>query len=149
MDDFSVQIRGLADTQRTLYKFSAQLGDRVTLMALRSGANYMLKKTRAAAPKKTGRLRRAITVKKSKIYRRRRNGQVGVYISIKKGRKRNDPKGAYYGRFVEGGHKKASGGRVKGRFFIRNTYNSTKNQAAQLIIRNMQSAGQALANKLR
>lgn len=107
-DEFAINIRGAADVTRALYQFSERLGDRVTLLALRSGANFMLKQIRAAAPVKTGRLRRAITVRGSRIHTRRRDGIVGVYISIRSGKNRKDQKGAYYGRFVENGYNRGS-----------------------------------------
>jgi hypothetical protein len=107
-DGVEIDIRGLAETQRSIYEFSEKLGDRVTLLALRAGANYMLKQVRAAEPVKTGRMKRATVVQTSKINRRRRNGKVGVYITIKKGRSRDDSKGAYYANWVENGFNRGS-----------------------------------------
>ena len=148
MAEFEIDISGVAETQRRLFEFSQKLGDRITRLALRSGANYMLKAIREAAPKRTGRLRRAIVVKNSRIHQRRRNGQVGVYITIRKGKSRKDPKGAPYGTFVESGYKR--GKRiVPGRYFVRNTYNRLKRPAAELIIRNIETAGRQLADKLK
>lgn len=165
-DEFSIDISGIQETQRKIFKFSQALGDRVTLLALRSGANFMLKQIRLAAPKKTGRLRRAIVVKNSRINRIRRNGRVGVYITIKPGKHRHDPKGAYYGSFVEHGHgfgkktklgffrrvftgaKNKSRLKIAGKFFVKNTFNRTKKQAVQLVIKNIENAGKQLAKKL-
>jgi hypothetical protein len=113
MDAFDVKIKGIADLKRGLYAYSAKLGERVTKMGLRQGANYMAKSIRAAAPKKTGRLRRAIKVKNSNLNRIKKNGVVGVYITISKGKSRKDPKGAYYGKWVENGY--AASGRTKAR----------------------------------
>jgi len=116
VDSVEIDIRGLADVHRALYRFGDQLGNRVTLLALRSGANYLLKKVRAVTPVstkptknfKSGRLRRAITVKTSKLNRPNRNGKIGVFLSINPGKKRDDPKGAWYGKFVEHGYNTGS-----------------------------------------
>jgi len=146
MDDLSVKIKGLKETRLKIERFSFKLADRITLLAVRSGANFMLKQVRAAAPRKTGRLRRAIKVKTSKINRRRRNGKVGVYLTVTVGKKRDDPKGAYYGGIVEGGQSKRR--KVAGKYFIRSTYNRTKRRSAELIIRNIEAAGKKLAARL-
>jgi HK97 gp10 family phage protein len=108
MSDIEIDIRGIAETQQAIYRFSERLGDRVTLLALRAGANYMLKKVRAAEPVKTGRMKRATVVATSKIHRRRRDGVVGVYITVKRGKSRDDQKGAYYAKFVENGFNRGS-----------------------------------------
>lgn len=103
-NELSINVRGIAETQRTLEKFSKALSNRVIRLALRSGANYMRDQIRAAAPVKTGRLRRSIVVRSSKINTLRKNGKIGVFVGIKKGGKRKDKSGAYYGPFVEYGH---------------------------------------------
>jgi HK97 gp10 family phage protein len=108
MAEIEIDIRGIAETQRALYQFSEKLGDRVILRALRAGANSMRKQIRDAAPVKTGRMKRATVVATSKIHRRRRDGVVGVYITVRPGKSRTDPKGAYYARFVEHGFKRGS-----------------------------------------
>ena len=107
-DDLSVRIRGIAEIQRALYQYNKRLGDRVTTMALRLGANYMLKHVRANTPVsskgsmigkkggtwvrgKPGRLKAAVKVKASRINRRATNGVVGVFLTISPGKKRDDP----------------------------------------------------------
>jgi HK97 gp10 family phage protein len=146
-DDFSIDIRGLAETQRAIYDFSEKLGDRVTLLALRAGANFMLKKVRAAEPVKTGRLKRATVVKTSRINQRRRNGKVGVYLTIKKGKKKDDPKGAYYGYFVEHGYKKAAAN-IAGKQFVSNTFNANKNEALTIIVTALERGGEQLIQQI-
>ncbi|MGZ5000620.1 MAG: HK97-gp10 family putative phage morphogenesis protein [Methylomonas sp.] len=108
MDDFSIKIRGISEIQKALFQFNAKLAERVTRLALRKGANYMLKEIRNATPVKTGRLKRAIKVKNSRINTIRNNGSVGVYITVSPGKSRNDPKGAWYGKFVETGYNRGS-----------------------------------------
>ncbi|UOA08324.1 HK97-gp10 family putative phage morphogenesis protein [Methylobacter sp. S3L5C] len=108
MTDFSVRIRGIAEIQRALFQFNKRLGERVTRLAMRKGANYMLKAVRSAAPVKSGRMKKAIKVRDSKIHTIRRNGNVGVYLKIKPGKKRDDTSGAWYGKFVENGRNTGS-----------------------------------------
>lgn len=141
----AISLSGIQQTQKKIFGFSDKLGDRITKLALRSGANYMLKRIRLAAPKDTGNLRRAIVVKNSRKNQRRINGRVGVYITINKGkRKRHD---GFYGRFLEMGYRSGRR-RIPGLFFIRNTYNQSKDQSARLIIRNIETAGKRLAKSL-
>lgn len=113
MDAFEAKVKGIAELKRGLYAYNAKLGERVTKMGLRQGANYMAKSIRSAAPKRTGRLRRAIKVKNSNLNRFRKNGVVGVFITISKGKSRKDQSGAYYGKWVENGY--TASGRTKAR----------------------------------
>lgn len=150
--EIEIDVKGIAETQKAISQFSEKLGDRVTRIALRSGANFMLKRIRAAAPKKTGRLRRATVVKQTR-HTVRRSGKVRVYITIKKGRKRDDKRGAYYGPWVEHGHKARGSQQGKGRFvsgrhFIKRTYSSTKSISARLIVRNIEQGGKTLLSQI-
>lgn len=142
-----IDIRGIAETQRAIYRFSERLGDRVTLLALRAGANYMLKKVREATPVKTGRLKRAVVVKNSRINQRRRNGKVGVYLTVRKGKRRDDTKGAYYGKFVEAGFKKGPV-QIAGRKFVTATFNVNKQQSLDIIVQAIEAGGQRLAREI-
>ena len=84
----------LGDAEKKEFKKTAK-------RAVRTGLKPLLIAARAAAPKKTGRLRRAI---KQRAWRRPARGEVGSKVSIDPGRKRNDTKGAYYGLMVEWGY---------------------------------------------
>lgn len=146
-DGVEIDIHGLAETQRALYQFSERLGDRVTLLALRTGANYILKKVREAEPVKTGRLKRATVVKNSRINQRRRNGKVGVYITVKPGKKRTDLKGAWYGKFVEVGYKRGSTV-VSGKHFVKSTFENNKQAALDIVLTAIEQGGQTLINEI-
>jgi HK97 gp10 family phage protein len=146
-DSVEIDIHGLAETQRAIYQFSKRLGDRVTLLALRLGANYMLKRIREAEPVKTGRLKRATVVKTSRINKRRRNGKVGVYITVKKGSSRTDLRGAYYAKIVEGGYKKGQTV-VPGRKFVSSTFNGNKEQALDITLQAIEQGGQLLIQEI-
>lgn len=164
MPDQTLQIRGIAELQRALYEYNKRLGDRVTGMAVRLGANYMLKQVRANTPVspngsmigkkggpwvrgKPGRLKAAVKVKASRINRRAKNGVVGVYLTVNPGKKRDDTKGAWYGKFVEVGHT-YRGRTTTGRHFVLSTFNSTKQQSAEIIINASELALRQVAAEL-
>ena len=108
----SITVTGLKETQKALYAYSQQLGDRVVLASLRQGAAVVLKAVRATAPVYQGKpkkyvikgaLRRGFRVFKSKIHNGKMSGSmIGVYLTIKKGKGRgtDDP---FYGRWIENG----------------------------------------------
>lgn len=147
VDSVEIDIHGLAETQLALYRFSERLGDRVTLLALRAGGKFILQKVRAAEPKKTGRLRRATVLQTSKINRRRVNGKVGVYITVKPGKRRDDPKGAFYAGFIERGYKKGSTV-VPGRKFVKNTFEANKQAALDLVLAALEQGGRRLISEI-
>ena len=143
----TVSIKGLAETQKAIYEFSEALGDKVTLLALRAGANHSLKAIRHAAPVDTGRLKKAIVLKTSKLNRRRRNGKVGVYIVAKEGA-RNNKRTALYARWVEKGYKRGKT-RVPGKHFIEGAFDRTKQQALDIILTAIEQGGDRLAQEIR
>ena len=136
--DVTVKITGLQEAQKALYSYSRQLGDRVVRAALRQGANLVLKQARANAPKRTGALRKALRVAKSKINNgRNRKGVIGLYLSIRRGKGRDDPRDAFYGQFIESGweagRKFGKQTTVPGQKFIERAYLSQRGNAARLI----------------
>lgn len=144
-----VTITGLKEIEIAMYAFGNKLGDKVAKSALRVGANYIVKQVRAAAPKKTGRLRRAIRVSNSRI-NNGRNGLLGVYINIRK----SIQSGAFYGRFQEDGYKAVgrrrggSGRDIPGKKFIKNTFNQNQTAAVQLIVQAAERGTRILAERL-
>ena len=101
----AIEIKGLKEVQKALYSYSQQLGDRVVLAALRQGANLIKKTAVANAPRgETGALKKSFRVSRSKIHRGKMSGDmIGVYLTIRKGGGRKDPKDAFYGRWIESG----------------------------------------------
>jgi HK97 gp10 family phage protein len=171
-DGIEIRIDGAADVIRRLNTYSLQLSDRVVFLALRSGANFMKKQIQNAAPVRKGRLKRSIRVSRSKINTRARRGAVGVYIKPFAGKKRDDPRGAYYARFVEDGYEtkgvsngrranrigvsglrsgrktQPSGNLVAGQKFIKNTFNVNKESMLEIITTSIETGGNVLANRL-
>jgi HK97 gp10 family phage protein len=146
--DVEVNISGIAETARALYEFNERLGDKVTLLALRLGGNFMLKNIRNAEPKRTGRLKRATVLSKSKLNVRRRNGKVGLYVVVKRGKKRDDPKGAFYGKFVEHGHKSRNGSQVPAQKFIKNTFEQNKDRSRSIILQAIEDGGRQIVRSI-
>jgi HK97 gp10 family phage protein len=131
--DVTVKITGLKEAQKALYSYSQQMGDRVVRAALRQGANLVLKQARANAPKRTGALKKALRVANSKINNgRKRKGVIGLYLSIRRGKGRGDPRDAFYGKFVESGWQSGQT-KVAGQKFVERAYLSQRENAAKLI----------------
>lgn len=148
MNDFELRIQGIAQLQRALFEYNKKLGGRVTTIALRHGANFMLKKIRDATPIKTGRLKKSIRLKNSRINRIANNGKIGVYIAINPGKNRSDTKGAWYGKFVEIGRRTQNGSSVPGKHMVKNTFDANKQQAAELIVSASELAVRRIAQQL-
>ena len=169
-DGIAITIQGTADVIRRLNAYSLQLGDRVTFLALRNGANYLKKQIQNAAPVKTGRLKRSFRVRNSRIHRRSLDNSVGLYIKPNPGKKRDDPKGAYYAHIVDQGYEvkgRSSGSRVinsssfrsgrktqrsgkfvEGRHFINSAFESSKSATLQIITQSIETSGAELAHRL-
>lgn len=104
MADEFIKVSGLSEIKKALYSYSQQLGDKVILSALRQGANHVRKAVRQAAPKKTRTLEKGIIVSASKKYKPRPGASViGVYLTIRKGKRGSAKKDPFYGRFQEDG----------------------------------------------
>lgn len=165
-DGIEIKITGIRELNKSLYRYSQQLGDRVMISSLREGAKLVQKAARGRAPKKTGLVRRSIVVRKSKIYTpRKKPGFLGVYLTISKKKGKG-----FYGRFLNDGwntHGKRGSRRqirsisiggpsgrttlpgktnVRGLDFIGKAWRSTKGSAVKLIIRSMQR-GEAIVRR--
>ena len=95
----------------------------------RAGLKPMHKAARAAAPKRSGRLAKAI---KLRTWRNPKRGQVGHALYINPGRKRDDPSGAFYGGMIEGGYI-ANGTYVPGRHMIANAHRAHAKRAQESV----------------
>jgi len=77
--------------------FNEKKIDKALQAASNAAAKSMIKPVRAAAPRRTGRLARA--VRSNKVQR----GLPGAYVGIRPGKSRQDPSGAYYRWIVTSG----------------------------------------------
>jgi HK97 gp10 family phage protein len=128
----SVQFRvqGIAELRRELLSIAPRLRRRALRNALAAGARVFRDEARRRAPvlklstiagasafargvRKPGTLKRAISVRTSKLSTRR--GDVGVFVNVKplKGGGAKNPNDPYYWRWVEFGWNPASGSTTK------------------------------------
>jgi len=144
----ALEVKGLREAQRALYAYSQQMGDRVVRAALRQGANLVLRQSRANAPKVTGALRRGLRVANSRIYNGKRSRDViGLFLSLRKGKGRRDPRDAFYGRWVESGFKDRMGQQVEGQRFVQRAYESRKAEAVRLIVQSAIAGAESVARR--
>lgn len=169
MSDEGFTVTGLKETQATLYAYSQQMGDRVVRMALRQGANYVLKGIKDAVPVKTGLLkRRGFKVANSRIHNGRRASEmIGVYIHLRK-KEKDDP---FYGRFqndgwvpqgagnaLKGGTRRraeqraaqVAGGKKKvpGKGFVQRAFADRGPAAVELIVKAAEAGAEAIKRRL-
>jgi len=144
MTEQAITITGLKETQKALYGFSQQLGDRVVRGALRQGANYVLKGIKEGIPVRTGLLkRRGFRVANSKIHNGRMSGSmIGIYISLRK--KKGDP---FYGRFQNDGFTVGKT-KVPGKQFVQRGFESRKDAAVDLIVRSVEAGAEVVKRKV-
>lgn len=140
-----IYIFGMTEARQQLTQISERLGDKVVIMSLRKGGRFLLKKVRELEPVKTGRLRRATKVRLSKKNRRRTNGQVGIYININKGRKRDDEKGAFYGNYIDQGYRRGNR-QIPGKHFVLTAFEQNKMEALTIILDSIETESQEMLN---
>ncbi|MBE0437013.1 MAG: HK97 gp10 family phage protein [Methylomicrobium sp.] len=103
-----MSVSGVKDFNRALQQLPAKMAEKIAKKALRKAANMVAKQARANAPVRTGRLKKAIRVRNSRYNRLNKNGVVGIILRLNPGKSRRDPKGAWYGGWVENGYNRGS-----------------------------------------
>jgi HK97 gp10 family phage protein len=153
-DGITIQISGLTEIQEQLRQLPGKIAKKVVYQALRAGATVVHKQVQANAPVRTRTLKKGFKIARSRIHRSAT--EFGVYMTLKKGGGRADPKDAFYGRWVENGYlrgKKTQTVRtarsdrpgqsrnrlvgtiqVPGQFFIKRAFDAKKNQAVDTIV---------------
>lgn len=90
-------IDGLSELKKALDELPKRVIRNHVYSGLRAGAMVIRDEARTLVPVRTGRLRRAIIV-----YRARDRSAGPTYnVGVSAGKKKDDPKGAWYGRFIE------------------------------------------------
>lgn len=144
MSEDVITVSGLQEVQHTLYAYSQQMGDRVVRMALRQGANHVLRGIREGVPVKTGLLkRRGFRVANSRIHNGRRQSElIGIFIGLRKGK--GDP---FYGRFQNDGF---TVGRTKvpGKGFVQRAFEERKGTAVKLIVESGEAGAESVKRRL-
>lgn len=144
MSDDAISFTGLRETEKAIYAYGRQIGDRVVRGALRQGANYVLKGIREAVPVRTGLLRRrGFRVANSRIHNGRAGAAlIGIYITLRKGK--GDP---FYGRFQNDGFTVGTT-KVPGKGFVQRTFEARRNAAVDLIVRSAEAGADAIKRNL-
>lgn len=148
MSDESIKVTGLQEVQKKLYAYSQQLGDKVVLGALRQGANYVKKSVirelaNSGVKVRTGKLRKGFAVARSKIHRGKLStDMIGVYLTLRKGKD-----APFYGRFINDGWQ-AGKTKVAGKHFVQRAFESSKDNAVRLIVRDAEAGADLLARKV-
>lgn len=152
MADEFIKVEGLQEVKKALYSFSQKLGDLIIIKALREGARGVQKEIQRRAPVykgkpiasvKSGTLKKGFKIAKSKIHNgRMSDDMIGVYLTLRKGNGRKDPRDPFYGKFIEGGFRNK-----KGIFFIQGAFDAKKEEAANVIVRAATIGADLLARK--
>lgn len=149
-DEFTLKITGLEEARRKLYAYSQQLGDRVVVDALKLGLRVIQREAKGrvrAQHYRTGRLYRGIVVKKSKIHNGKRAETIGVYMTLRRGKGKKDPRDAFYGRFIEGGWTDRAGRHHAGSRFIEGAFTTRRVEAVNLAVSAIERGADLLARK--
>lgn len=142
MIEFGLDFSGLNDIAKDLEKLSKTENNKVLRDATRAGAEVLKAEVIANAPVRTGKMRKNVVVVTQKS---RRKGEIssGVHIrgvNPKTGNsdnkmKANNPRNAFYWRFVEMGTVN-----MPAHPFIRPAFDTTQEMAAEAAIKRMNTA---------
>jgi HK97 gp10 family phage protein len=163
-----VKIEGLAELRRALTRIiPAEMQGKVLQKALTAGTKLTVDAARSKAPVKTGRLRRAIYATRDKKHSQ--PTYEARVVSVRRGkREQKNNRDAYYWKFVEFGHRIATGktgylrkqGRSSGGFageagmvppkpFMRPAFETTKERSLGAITAKLKSLLDEAARKAR
>lgn len=172
MDGIQLNITGTSDAIRRVNAYSLQLGDKVIMSALRAGGQLLKKQIQAQTHVESGRLKRSIRVFTSKINKRNKNSKIGLFVRPYTGKKKDDPRGAYYAYMVENGYEvrgrntgtsprrigstglvsgrktQPSGKFVMGRQFVKNAYSSSRSSVERLIAQSVERGSAQIIARL-
>ncbi len=145
MSSSALDVKGLREVQKALFAYSDKMGTKITLSSLRQGANLVKKQAQANAPVRTGTLRRGLRVSASKIHKR--GNLIGVYMTLRKGKGRQDPKDPFYGRWIEKGWRRGKTN-IPGVYFFDRAYEKQKGNAVRMIIKTAHAGGEVVKRRL-
>lgn len=111
-DAIDIKVHGVEEFDKALRDFDKRIARRIVWDSLKQGVLIVRDEMKKLAPRDTGRLRRAIKFRRSKINTKKGLGQYSYYLKIFPGKKRNDRRGAYYGHIVDGGYNTKGTGKI-------------------------------------
>jgi hypothetical protein len=109
-----INVKGVKDVQRALFKYNTELGVRVTRFAMKTGANYMKGHLKANTPVASGLTKKSVRAYDSKIHGHKKDGIISVWVGWRLGTGRRLLRGKeskavpYYIGWVEYGYNKGS-----------------------------------------
>ena len=165
--DIEIKITGMDEVRKALKNIPPKLAKRITQLALKSAANFMLKNIKAKVPVKSGNLRKSTKVRNSKIHTLKKDGTIGVFIGFNasKGRKKiakEKNRAGIYGKCQENGWNATgpisrsirkqkglpTGKPVPGKHFMLGAYNASKVQTGQILAKAIEVATLETAKEL-
>lgn len=105
-DIVNIQVHGLQELQAKIARLPKAVARKVVYSSLRKGAAIVRKKAQQYVPVRTGTLKKGFKVSRSRIHRGPQ--EFGIYLTLKSGRGRSDPRDPYYGVFVERGYRRGN-----------------------------------------
>jgi HK97 gp10 family phage protein len=155
-----VKVTGLKELRDALVrKIPLEMQGKVLQKAMGPAARLIVNAARVRAPVDTGRMRKAIYAARDK--RNSKPTFEARVVTVRRGKKKDDPKGAYYWKFVEFGHrigtsktgylakKGSSGATVPPKPFLRPAFEGNKHAALQSIRQNLAVQIEKAAKKAR
>lgn len=106
-------------------------------VALYAVAKELRSRSIQRVPVGSGRLRRAIVIVRDKQPQRTNRANERYLVSVRSGRSRDDPRGAYYGSIVHYGTSPGKRGPSKARRFIGDAWNSMEKEAITIFTDNL------------
>ena len=138
-----VTVTGLKELREALVrKIPVEMQGKVLQKALADGTKVVVKAARPLAPKLTGRLKKAIYATRD-----RKNSKPTYearVVTVRRGKKRDDPRGAFYWWFVEAGTKFQAA-----QPFLRPGFETSKRAALEAIITGLKKQIEKAAAKAR
>lgn len=129
----TVQVSGIEDINARLSTLDKRIARKVTSRALRAGGKMVQSAAQALCPEETGTLAKSIKVRAGQ----RRKGKVRIIVGAGKSWFTGP---AFYGAFVEFGHKQGSRKlgdnrkMIPGKNFIKKAYDNTRQSALNAVI---------------
>jgi HK97 gp10 family phage protein len=131
----TVTVSGLKELRDALVrKIPLEMQGKVLQKAMGPAARLIVNAARSRAPVDTGRMRKAVYATRDR-YNSKKTFEARV-VTVRRGKKRDDPKGAYYWKFIEFGHK-AGKTSVPPNPFLRPAFEGNKHTALQSIKENL------------
>lgn len=143
-DGISISVDGVEEIRKSYERLSKKVRGPIVKRALTQGTQVIAAQAKRNAPRKTGRLRKAIRHRQSHINTQAKKSLFGRYVTVHAGKNRDDTRGAYYRWAVVSGH-----GGYTGVPFINRAYKTKGRESHLLAIRLMERGFIVVRNRER